>query len=218
MIINFFDEAKSYTALILNQFANLQLRIDESNTYQIPIVFGNPDRLRSKLTNSNTYRKPIMSLALLSDEVDIDRSTNRLLKRRKIDIDETSVQITYNDQPTNFTFELWILADTLTSLTNIVSAVSTTFYNKYLYLDYKTPIDETISTPIKIESVEYLIDNNESEYNDSRTIEAKIQLTVQGVKHAQIQPVNGFIKEINFYLDSYFKEVQSNLDSYTIIP
>lgn len=217
MIINFFDEAKSYTALLLNQFSNLELKIDATNNYQIPIVFGNPDRLKAKLTNSDTYRRPIMSLSLLSDEVDLDRSTNRMLKRKKVIIDGTQVQVTYNDQPTNFTFELWILSDTLTSLTNIISAISTSFYNKHLYVQYKSPLTETISTPIKLDSTEYLIDNNESEFTDTRTIEAKLQFTVQGVKHSQISPVGGYIKEVDLFLDTWYKGVEKNLEEYVIV-
>jgi hypothetical protein len=218
MIINFFDEAKSYTALLLNQFSSLELRINETDTYNIPIVFGTPDRLRSKLTKSNKYRKPVMCLTLLSDAVDLERNTNRLLKRKKLVINENQLQVTYNDQPTIFSFELWIMSDTLTSLTNIVSAISTTFYNNYLYIDYKTPLDETIRTPIKLESTEYLLDNNESEFTDNRTIEAKFQIDVHGVKHSQVSSTNGYINEINLYLDSWFKDVQKNLDTYTINP
>jgi len=218
MIINFFDEAKSYTALLLDQFSNLELKIDSTNLYQIPIVFGNPDRLRAKLITPNNYRKPIMSLSLLSSQPNLERSTNRLLKRKKIILNDTQVQVTYNDQPTDFSFELWILSDTMTSLTNITSAISTTFYNKYLYIDYKTPLNETISTPIKLDGIEYLIDNNESEFNDTRTIEAKLQFIVEGVQHSQISPVGGYIKEVDLYLDSWYKNIQTTIDSYKILP
>jgi len=218
MIINFFDESKSYTALILQQFANLQLRINETSLYTIPVLFATPDRLQSKLGNTNTvkYRKPIMSLMLLNDEIDIDRMTNRLLKRRNITLSATQIQVTYNDQPTNFNYELWIKADTLTSLTNIVSAITTSFYNKVLYVDYKSPLGETISTPIVLTSVEYLIDNNEDNPNMDRTIDAKIQFTVQGVKHSQITSATGFIKEIDFYLNIYKEDIENTIEHYLI--
>lgn len=217
MIINFYDEAKSYTALLLQQFSNLQLKINDTSTYNIPLVFSNPDRLRNKLTKPNKYRKPIMSLALLSDEPDLERSTNRLLKRKQIALDETTMNITYNDQATSFNFELWIMADTITSLTNIVSAISTTFHNKILYVDYISPLGETISTPIKIESFEYLIDNNEENEREQRTIEAKFQLKIEGVRHSQFQTTTGYIKEIDLYFDTYNKGIQKTIDEYAII-
>lgn len=218
MIINFFDESKSYTALLLQQFSNLQLKINETSTYQIPILFATPDRLQAKLGDTNTikYRKPIMSLMLMSDEIDQARTTNRLLKRKKLSLSSTSVEITYNDQPTNFNFELWIKADTLTSLTNIVSAISTSFYNKVLYVDYISPLGETISTPIKLDGVEYLIDNNEDEANKDRTIEAKIQISIQGVKHSQVKHTTTFIKEIDFFLKTYAEGIESTLEQYLI--
>lgn len=220
MIINFFDEAKSYTALLLQQFSNLQLKINETALYTIPIVFATPDRLHSKLGNTQSvkYRKPIMSLMLQSEEIDLTRLTNRLLKRRKLQKDELSYTVTYNDQPTNFNFELWIKADTLTSLSNIVSAISTTFYNKVLYLDYKTPLGETISTPIKLETIEYLIDNNEDDNLMDRTIDAKISFIIEGVKHSQITSDVTFINEIDFILNLYKQDIENTIEQYVIVP
>lgn len=224
MIINFFDEAKAYTALLLRQFSNLQLRINESSLYTIPILFATPDRLHTKLrtngqvSQSISYRKPIMSLMLKSDEIDLERVTNRLLKRKRVQTSDTTFTITWNDQPTNFNFQLLISADTLTSLTNIVSAVSTTFYNKVLYLDYKSPLGETISTPIILNSVEYNIDNNEDEPLQDRTIEAILDLSVQGVKHSQFTTESGFIKEIDFILEMYIKDIEDTIEKYTIVP
>ena len=220
MIINFFDESKSYTALMLQQFSNLQLKITDINTYNIPILFATPDRLAAKLGNTNSakYRKPIMSLMLVDDEIDISRTTNRLLKRRAIKTSDTTFTVTYNDQPVNFNFELWIKADTFTSLTNIVSAISTSFYNKVLYLDYNSPLGETISTPIVLNDITYIVDNNESENNMDRTLDAKITFTVQGVKHSQFQVPTGFITEIDFILNIYKKDIENTLEQYTIIP
>ena len=224
MIINFFDEAKAYTALLLQQFSNLQLKINDSSLYTIPILFATPDRLHAKLTtNGQTsqsikYRKPIMSLMLKNDEVDLTRVTNRLLKRKKVKTSDTTFNITYNDQPTNFNFQLWIKADTFTSLTNIISAITTTFYNNVLYLDYKSPIGETISTPVLLKGVEYMVDNNEDNNNMDRTIDASIDFTIQGVRHSQFTTETGFIKEIEFFLNIFVKDIENTLEQYLIEP
>lgn len=221
MILNFHDSTKSYTAMMLQKFSNFQLMIDDSmtNLYTIPIVFGSASRLYDKLNSTDTkfkYRTPIMSLEVNLDVDALDRATNPILKRKSLDIDGDSVLISYNDKPMNYTGTITVIADTLTTLTNIVEGVSSAFHNNVVYTDYVSPIGENIRTPIKLVNVEMNIDKNEDIPESGRLLEATFELLVEGVVHSNYQTNSKIIKNIDFVLYDYTVNIDNIIDHYNI--
>lgn len=232
MLLNFHNATKSYTSMLLNQFSNLNIQINETDLYEIPIVYSNTSRLYKKLANTDqsfTYRTPIMSLEVNIDvSTSLARATNPMLKRKVLDIVEeieteeglieeiNKVGVTYNDKPTDFLGTITIIADTMTTLTNIVESINTMFYHNTLYSVYKTPLGEEINTPIKLENIEMNIDNNESEFNDNRLLEAVIELRVEGVTHSNYNTNGKRIELIDLYIHNYYKDIEGVIEHYSI--
>lgn len=224
MILNQYDATKSYTALILHVFSNLQLKIDDAGNelYTIPILYANASRLYKKLANNDdsfTYRTPIMSLETNIDtEIALSRATNPILKRRVVDLGGNSITVTYNDKPTDYIGTITIVADTMTTLTNIVEGINSMFYHNTLYATYKTPLGEEIRTPIKLENIDMSTDNNADVYEDKRLLEAIIELRVEGLVHSNYNTNAKEITQIDLYIDDYTVAIDNIIEHYTIVP
>ena len=221
-IINFNNSVKSYTASLLKLFSNMQLKIDsDTNLYQIPIVFSSASRLYKELAkkdDSFTYRVPIMSLS-----IDIDTSTgfgeraiSSVLKRKVIETENDSLLVTYSDKPLDLLGTITLIADTATTLTNLIEYINSMFYNNVIYFDYKSPLGENIRTPIKLENIEINMNNEEDVYEGNRYLEATIGLRVEGVSHSQISTNSKKITHIDFILEDYYKGIENIIDSYEI--
>lgn len=219
-ILNFYDASKSYTAIVLQVFSNLQIYINGSDLYTIPIVFSNASRLKKKLSRTQNkefnYRTPIMSLETNITSEGLDRSTNRLLKRRVIENGGNNISVTWNDTPTNFQFSLTVIADTLTTLMNIVEGIKGLFHNNVTYKDYISPLGYTIRTPIKIESISVNIENEESVYEGDRILEAEFDIILEGVVHSQFNTSNKKISEIQLLLNDYSNSLDNTIETYLV--
>lgn len=221
MIINNYDSTKSYTAMMLKTLSNYQLRIDDTELYTIPIVYANSSRLYKKLSskdkdNTFSYRTPIMALEMNIDTEALDRATSPHLKRQVIDVGGESYSVTYNDKPVNYTGTLTVVADTLSTLTNIVEGINSSFYNNVIYKDYKSPLGESIRTPIILEGVDLNIDNNEDIPEMGRLLEATFNFKVEGLIHSNYNSNSKIITDIQFIIKNYTKEVEEIIDTYRI--
>lgn len=222
MIINKFDSTKNYTALLLSLFDNIQLQKTDNTYYTIPIYFSNKSRLYKKLARTQVDKQysikiPAFSLELINWEPSYDRATSRFLKRKVVAFDAFKSTVTWNDTPINFNFKMTLLSKNLEELTNISEAIISIFKNNLYYIDYKTPIGDTISTPISLESADVNIDNNEAEYLDDRMLESEFTFKVEGVAHSQFNTLNGTVKTINFILERYNLSIDQIIEQYTII-
>lgn len=220
MILNFYNATKSYTAMALSTFSNIQLKIDDTKLYTIPIVFANMSRLKSKLLKpdkSFTYRTPIFGL-----EVDIDaqssitRMTNPVLRRKIVQLDNDRIGITYNDKPCDFLITLNVVADTMTSLTNIVEGINSMFYHNVLYSTYKTPFGDELRIPMKLEDIGFSPDNMDDIPEGDRLLEATFMIRIEGVVHSNYNSTNSKIKNIDFLITDYNKEIDNLIERYSI--
>lgn len=219
-IINRYDATKSYTAMMLQVFSKLELLINQTDLYNIQIVFGGASRLKKKLANiqENTfsYRTPIMSLDVGITNAGLERATNRLLKRRVLNIDAESVAVKYNDTPTDFEFKLTILADDFSTLSNIVEGIRGLFHNNVTYKDYKSPLGDIIRTPIIIDNIVADIENNEDVFENDRLLQAEFDLRVEGVIHSQFESNVKKITRIDMLIDDYTIDINNIIEQYTI--
>ena len=219
MIINTNQiDTKAYTALILSVFDNLQLETD-NGLFTIKLVYGNNSRLYKKLANKSdsiTYRTPIMNIIETANTINLERSTNRLLKRKKLDINGQTVQLTYNSTPVDFMFELNIVSDTLTTMSALKETIISKFHNNTYYVDYISPLGETISTPIILNEITPEIDNEEDNYNGNRFISCRLVLTVEGFITNKWNTTGNKITLIETILSDYSNNINKILDTYTI--
>lgn len=220
MILNFYNATKSYTAMALSTFSNIQLKIDDTKLYTIPIVFANMSRLKSKLLKpdkSFTYRAPIFSLEVDIDaQSSINRMTNPMLRRKVIEIDNTKLGITYNDKPCDYLVTLNVVADTMTSLTNIVEGINAMFYHNVLYATYKTPLGDEIRTPMKLEDIGFSPDNMDDVPEGDRLLEATFMIRIEGVVHSNYNTQSSKITDIEFLITNYNKEVDNLIERFSI--
>lgn len=220
MLLNFYDATKSYTAMALQAFSNLHIKINDTATYEIPILFSNPSRLKQKLAKPDktfTYRTPIMGLEINIDaQSSLNRTTNSMFKRKVLDIDNIKVGVTYNDKPCDFLCTLTVIADTMTSLTNIVEGINSLFPNNVLYATYKTPFGDELRTPMKLEDIGLNIDNNDGVQEDDRYLEATFMIRIEGVIHSNYHTTSSRIKEIEFLIKDYTFNIDTILERYSI--
>ena len=222
MIINTYNATESYTALALKTFSNFQLQINDTELYTIKLVYASASRLYKKLASKNkdktySYRTPIMALEVDIDSDALDRATSPHLKRKLININNDSVSITFNDKPVNYIGTLTVIADNLVTLTNIVEGINSSFYNNVLYKDYKSPLGESIRTPIILQSIDINIDNNEDIPERGRLLEATIVFKIEGVIHSNYTSNSKIITDIQFIINDYSLEVERLIDSYRIL-
>lgn len=59
-----------------------------------------------------------------------------------------------------------------------MKGINSAFYNNVLYKDYKSPLGESIRTPIILQSIEMNIDNNEDIPEMGRLLEATITFKI----------------------------------------
>lgn len=228
-IINYYESTKSYTALILSLFDQITLARSGDN-YTVPVRFANKSRLFKHLEYKSresrslySHLVPIMSLEFSGMDINLERQTNKLLKKGWVHYyNETTGAyeqsiITWNDTSVDFNFRLNIVGNTITELMQITEYIISMFKNTLYYVDYKSPIyDRTISTPIVLNSTEVELDNNEDMYEDDRLISTSLDFTVKGIIHNNIRPITGRINDIEFNLDYYDKEVEYRMEQYLI--
>ncbi len=201
--INFNDVGKSYTAAMLKLFSDYRLDIDGTNEYEIPLFFGSASRLYKRLstkTRGVSIRLPAMSLDLNSYEPDISRNVSRLLKRKVVSIDDDNIRINYNSTSVNLSFNLILLADTMTSLSNITEFIMANFLNGVRYFDYISPLGEVISTPIRLVSVQNDSDNFADDYSEDKSLRMLFEFSIEGqIEHPYTEDAKK-LKQIQLFL------------------
>lgn len=220
MVINSYNATKSYTAMALKTFSNFQLQINDTELYTIPLVYASASRLYKKLAKPDktfSYRTPIMALDVNIDTDSLERATSPHLKRKVVDVNGTDLAITFNDKPVNYIGTVTVVADTLTTLTNIVEGINSAFYNNVLYKDYKSPLGESIRTPIILQSIEMNIDNNEDIPEMGRLLEATITFKIEGVIHSNYNTTGKRITDIQLIIQTYGLEVDKVIEEYRIL-
>lgn len=231
MIINYYESTKSYTALLLSVFDNIQIDRNDG-PYTVPIKFAKKSRLIKKLEyeardsagERSTYSHlvPIMSLDVTGLERNAIRQTNHLLKTGRVHVQDDQGNydytiLTWNDTPTDFLYELTVYSKTITELSNLIEYIISKFKYSLYYVDYNSPIYvKPISTPIELETTNIDIENNEDMYEEDRLVSASLSLRVKGIVHNNIQPQTDRIERIEFNLNHYNEQVNTLLEQYII--
>lgn len=220
MILNFHNSTRAYTAMMLQMFGNMQIKIDDSKLYNIPVLYEAPSRLYQKLAKpdkSFTYRVPIMSIEMNIDaQSSIGRLTNPILRRKIVELENYKLGITYNDKPCDFLCTLTVISDTLSSLTNIVEGINAMFYHNTLYGTYKTPLGDEIRTPIKLEDIGLNIDRNDDVPEADRYLEATFMFRIEGVVHSNFNTTSSKITEVGLIIKDYNLDIETELAKYMI--
>ena len=203
MIVSFNNTTIHYLASLLKLFSNYQLRKTDNSLYQVPLYFASASRLYKRLnktTEGVTIRVPAMSLDFSNYEPDLARQTNRLLRRKVTSLNADDFRINFNDVSYNFNFTMTLFADTLDSLTNITENILSQFNNQLRYYDYKTPLGDIISTPIRLLSASNETDNLEDDYTDDRTLKMNFEFMIEGVIQHPITTDSKKLKQIQVKL------------------
>lgn len=223
-VINEYNMTKIYTAVVLSLFDNIQLARRDVTPYTVPIVFGEKSELYKRLYAEATkdpsvthgLQMPAMSLSFNGMERNFDRQTNRLLKKRLLEIDGLTTQVNWNDVAVDLSFTLTLVSKSMTEMTNIAEYIMSVFKNGLYYVDVTTPLySEAISTPIKLNTTSVEIDNNAEVYENMRTMETSFDIVVKGLLHNNLTAVNTKITKamLNMYMDLQF---QTLLASYQV--
>lgn len=218
-IINEYNMSTIYTAAVLSLFDDISLaRRDVLNPYKIPIIFGDKSELYKRLFSESTkdpsityqMQMPAMSLNFLGMNRNFDRQTNRLLKKRLLEIDGLTSQVNWNDVAVDLTYKLTLVSKSMTEMTNIAEYILSAFKNGLYYLDIKTPLyTDPISTSIALNTSDISIENNEIEYENMRALETTFEITVKGIIHNNVVSTNSKITKamLNLYMDLQFKTI-----------
>ena len=224
-IINQYDMSRLYTAVLLSLFDDIQLaRRDPLNPYTVPITYTSKSRLYKKLYSESSkadgvmysMNLPAMALSFNTFTPNLERQTNRMLKKRIVEIDATSATVNWNDVATDFDYTLTIVGKSLTELTNIAEYIVSTFKNQLYYVNVKTPLypNDPISTPIKLTTTTVNIDNAEEEYAGDRMLECVLDFTIQGILHNNVTTDSKFITsvQLNAYMDLEFAKIAQSYE------
>jgi hypothetical protein len=222
-VINEYNITKLYTTVVLSLFDSIQIN-RRAEPYTIPVIFGNKSELYKRLFSeatkdpSVTYQLqvPAMSLDYLGFERNLDRQTNRLLKRNILTIDSQTAMVNWNDVAVDFHFKLTLISKSMTEMSNINEYIMSVFKNGLYYVDVKTPLyTDVISTPVVMKTADVSIENNEDVYEQPRALETTFDIVVKGLLHNNISSSNPVITKamLNIYMDLQFKTL---IESYSI--
>ena len=218
-VINEYNMSTIYTAVLLSLFDNIQIkRRDALNPYTIPVTFGSKSRLYKRLYSefvkdpSVIYQQqlPAISVDFNGIERNFDRQTNRMLKKKLVDIDGLSATVNWNDTAVDLPYTMTLIAKSMTEMTNIIEYIVSVFKNGLYYIDVKTPLyTDTISTPIVLETSDISIENNSEEYGDMRLLEATFDLKIKGILHNNVTSTNSKITKamLNMYMDLQYQTI-----------
>ena len=223
-IITEYSMVKIYTAVMLSLFDEIQLNRRE--LYTIPITFGSKERLYQRLyeqqtkPDSITYSMSLPAFSLEFNGVDrnLERQTNRLLRKTILQIDDNNVSVNWNDTSVDLQFTLHLISKSMTEMTQVIEYVISSFKNGLYYVDVKSPLyQDPISTPIILDTAQVEIDMNEEVYEDTRVLETSFDMTLKGILHNNVVSNSTIIKQIdlNMYLDLEYKKLA---DSYKVLP
>ena len=217
--INFNDVGKSYTAAMLKLFSDYRLDIDGTNEYEIPLFFGSASRLYKRLstkTRGVSIRLPAMSLDISNYEPDLARNTSRILKKKVISLNDDDIRINFNQTSINLNFSMTLLADSMTSLTNITEFIIANFNNNIRYFDFKAPLGEIVSTPIRLLSVSNDSDNFADDYAEDRALRMNFEFMIEGfVDHPYTQDAKK-LKQIQIMMYDRVIEDTALIESFNI--
>lgn len=219
------NSIKLYTIALLSLIDELVLTNDNNGEYTIPLFFGQGDRRvkRKNYNLSKPYPKysqtlPSMSLTLVDFVPNNERQTNKFLKRKRISIENNDTQylVGWNDVNVDINYNLKIRAKNIEELLHIAEFITSIFkYGRY-YIDVKHIMyDNSISTPIILNTTELEIENYEDEASAYRLVEASISFTVKGILINNIQSLTKTILEanLNIYQDL---ELEKLIQSYEL--
>lgn len=204
MIVTEYNMSSIYTGVVISMFDKIQLARRGTTPYTVPIYFADKDRLHKhiysqqvKQNNTTIYQMsvPAMALSLTGMERALERQTNRMLKKKVVEIDDQNVTVAWNDVAVDFTYQLVLLAKSITELQHINEFVVSSFKNGLYYTNVKTPLYDAISTPIYLNTTDIQIESNELEYGDDRLVESTMSLTVRGILHNNMTSNNTVITE-----------------------
>ena len=219
MIVTEYDISSIYTGVVISMFDKIQLQRRGVTPYTVPIVFADKDRLHKHLqeqtrkdTTTTIYQLsvPALALSLKSVERSLERQTNRMLKKKLVVIDTETTTMGWNDTAVDFTFDMTLLAKSMTEMMHINEFVMSTFKNGLYYVDVNTPLyDEPISTPIQLNTTNISIENEEFDYGSDRLLSSTYEIGLKGILHNNLTSNNKVITtaKLNLYTDLLYKEL-----------
>ena len=128
------------------------------------------------------------------------KQISRLLKRKVVSIDDDNIRINYNSTSVNLSYSMVLLADSMTSLTNIAEFIMANFLNGVRYFDYISPLGEVISTPIRLVSVQNDSDNFADDYSEDKSLRMLFEFSIEGqIEHPYTEDAKK-LKQIQMFL------------------
>lgn len=224
-VINEHSMVKIYTGAILSMFSDIQLKRRDTTPYTVPVYYGSKSRLYkhlNKMAENQTgviYQQllPAMSLSTNGLVQNKARQTNRLLKKKIVEIDTQNVTLNWNDTTVDIPFQLSLISKNLTEMTNLAEYIVSVFKNGLYYIDVNTPLSPfPISTPIILEDSSFEIDNQEDEYSGDLYLETTFNFTVRGILHNNVTSDSKIITNIaiNAFMDLEYSKI---VESYNIV-
>lgn len=226
MITTEYNMASIYTGVVISLFDNIQLQRRGATPYTVPVVFAEKDRLNKHLqeqtrkqSSTTTYQLSVPALSVTITGMDraLERQTNRMLKKKLVEIDTQTVTVNWNDTAVDLTFTMTLLAKSLTEMMHINEFIMSTFKNGLYYANVKTPLySEAIKTPVILNTAAIQIDSNEFEYGDDRLLTTNYDLVVKGILHNNLTTNSKIITDTRLKLYEDF-EYQNLLSQYSVV-
>jgi len=219
MIISEYNMSSIYTGVVISLFDNIQLQRRGATPYTVPIVFADKDRLhkhlqeiKNKQSSTTQYQLsvPALSVSLTDMNRALDRQTNRMLKKKLVEIDSNTVTMNWNDTAMDFQFKMTLLSKSITEMQLINEFILGAFKNGLYYAKVKTPLYDTpINTPVVLNTASISMDNNDLEYGNDRLLSTVYDITVRGILHNNLTTDSKVITNprLNLYADLMYKEL-----------
>lgn len=228
MITTEYNMASIYTGVVISLFDNIQLQRRGTTPYTVPVVFAEKDRLHKhlqeqtrKASSTTIYQLSVPALSITMNGMDraLERQTNRMLKKKLVEIDSQTVTMNWNDTAVDLAFEMTLLAKSLTEMMHINEFIMSSFKNGLYYSNVKTPLyTEAIKTPIILNTASIQIDDNEFEYGDDRLLSTKYDIIVKGILHNNLTSNSKVITNprLKMYADLEYKELLAQYNVVTL--
>lgn len=194
-IISKHNQTRLYTSVLLSMFDMIQIQRRDDELYTVPIYQGNQDRYtqtKNKSDGNLIYESvvPRMSLSFQNISIDLTRQTNKSIRKKYLDINDTQMNVSWNDTPVDLDFTLKVVSKTKTELFQILEFIMSSFKNTLYYVNVDTPFYKNVSTPIRLNTTSPEIENYEDEFDKISGISAELDITIKGFFHNNIDVSN----------------------------